>query len=158
MLAGEEVARQLIVCLSTELSINSDQLVASMRDRASVSSVAIRTFEYCFPTTYRCFSHTLDHVGEHMHTPILDKFITVWINLFSRSPNTKLAWKKKTGLPVPTYSVTRWWLKWEVMRHLHDAFGDVPLFIECDDLPPSKSKLLEILNDPPKNRKLRNNS
>ena len=40
------------------------------------------------------------------------------------------------------------------MRHLHDAFGDVPSFLECEDLPPSKTKLLVILNDPPKNRKL----
>lgn len=48
-LAGEEVARQLIVCLSTELGINSDQLVASMRDRASVNTVAIRTLSIVFP-------------------------------------------------------------------------------------------------------------
>lgn len=40
------------------------------------------------------------------------------------------------------------------MKHLHDAFGDVLSFLECEELPPSKIKLLEILNDPPKNRKL----
>ena len=40
------------------------------------------------------------------------------------------------------------------MKHLQDAFGDVHSFLECEDLPPSKSKLQEILNDPPKNRKL----
>ena len=78
----------------------------------------------------------------------------VWISLFSRSQKTKLAWRTITGLSVPTYSATRWWSKWEVMRHLHDAFGDVPSFLECDDLPASKSKLLDILNDPPNNRKL----
>ena len=151
-LSGEEVARQLIVCLSTELGVSSDKLVASMRDRASVNTVAIRTLSIVFPQLIDigCFSHTLDHVGDKMRTPILDEFI----NLFSRSPKIKLAWRTKTGLPVPTYSSTRWWSKWEVMRHLHDAFGDVPSFLECEDLPPSKTKLLEILNDPPKNRKL----
>ena len=155
-LAGKEVARQLIVCLSTELGISCDLLVAAMRDRAAVNTVAIRTLGIVFPRIIDigCFSHTLDHIGEKLLTPILDEFIKVWINLFSRSPKTKLAWKSKTGLPVPTYSVTRWWSKWEVMRHLHDAFGDVPSFIECNDLPPSKFKLQEILNDPPKNRKL----
>ena len=155
-LTGEEVACQLIVCLSTELGISSSQLVASMRDRASVNTVAMRTLGIVFPQVIDigCFSHTLDHIGEKLHTPILDEFIKMWINLFSRSPKTKLAWTTMTGLPVPTYSATRWWSKWEVIRHLHDAFGDVPSFLESDDLPASKSKLLEILNDPPKNRKL----
>lgn len=155
-LSGEEVARQLIVCLSTELGINSDLLVATMRDRASVNTVAIRTLGIVFPkiVDIGCFSHTLDHVGENLNTPILDEFIKVWINMFSRSPKTKLAWKTKTGLTVPTYSATRWWSKWEVMRHLHDAFGDVSSFVASDELPPSKSKLQDILDDPPKNRKL----
>ena len=40
------------------------------------------------------------------------------------------------------------------MKYLHDAFGDVKSFLENEDLPPSCLKLLEILNDPPKNRKL----
>ena len=36
----EEVARQLILCLSTELGICSNDLIASMRDRASANNVA----------------------------------------------------------------------------------------------------------------------
>ena len=35
----EEVARQLILCLSTELGICSNDLIASMRDSASVNNV-----------------------------------------------------------------------------------------------------------------------
>ncbi len=57
-------------------------------------------------------------------------------------------------LQVPTYSATRWWSKWEVMNHLLKSFGDVCSFLQNDELPPSKLKLLEILNDSPKNRKL----
>ena len=99
-LTGEELARQLIVCLSTELGISSDMLLASMRDRASVNSAAMRTLSIVFPKVFDigCFSHTLDHVGEHLKTPILDEFMKVWIGMFSRSPKTKLAWKTKTGL------------------------------------------------------------
>ena len=81
-----------------------------------------------------CFSHILDHVGEKLKTPILDKFVSGWINIFSRSPKTKLAWKTQTGLPVPSYSTTRWWSKWEVIKHMHDAFGDVKSFLEDDNL------------------------
>ena len=88
-----------------------------MRDRASVNNVAVQTLKIVFPLMFNigCFSHTLDHVGEKLKTPILDKFVSGWINIFSRSPKTKLAWKTETGLPVPSYSTTRWWSKWEVI-------------------------------------------
>ena len=33
-------------------------------------------------------------------------------------------------------------------------FGDIPSFVEDEDLPPSRLKLKETLDDPPKNRKL----
>ena len=155
-LTGEELAHQLIVCLSTELGIKPDLFVAAMRDRASVNSVAMRTLSIVFPNVLDigCFSHTLDHVGENFTTPILDEFVKVWINMFSRSPKAKLVWRTQTGLPALTYSPTRWWSKWEVIKHFHDTFGDIPQFVAHEDLPPSRLKLQEILNDPPKNRKI----
>ena len=151
-LTGEEVAHQLIVCLSTELGIKLELLVSAMRDRASVNSVAMHTLSIVFPNILDigCFSHTLDHVGENFKTPILDEFIKVWINMSLRSLKTKLLWRTKTGLPAPTYCPTRWWSKWEVIKQLH-----VPPFVEDENLPPSRLKLKEILDDPPKNRKLR---
>ena len=91
-----------------------------------------------------------------MKTPVLNKFMKCWIGMFSRSPKTKLAWKTQTSLPVPSYLTTRWWSKWEVMKHLHDSFGDVKSFLENNDLPSSKSELLEIINDPPSQWKLKN--
>ena len=144
------------MCLSTEYGIGSNLLQAAMRDRASVNSVAMRTLSIVFPNILDigCFSHTLDHVGEHFNTPALDVFMKVWISMFSSSPKTKLAWTTKTGLSIPSYSVTRWWSKWEVMKFLHDSFGDVESFLEIEDLPPSKVKLQEILHDPPSKRKL----
>ena len=94
-LTGEEVARQLITCLSTELSILQHLVVSVMRDRASVNDVAMRTIGvlYSLMIEVGCFSHTLDHVGEHMVTPILDDFTKAWISLFSHSPKSRLAWK-----------------------------------------------------------------
>ena len=115
--------------------------------------MAIRTLSIVFPAMVDIgyFSHTLDLVGETFNTPILEEFVKVWINMFFRSPKTKLAWSTRTGLPAPTYSATRWW---EMMKHLHDSFGDVKSFLDDDSLPPSRLKLLEILNDAPRNRKL----
>ena len=42
-MTGEEVAHQIIMVFSTELGIPSHLLIAAMRDRASVNSVAMRT-------------------------------------------------------------------------------------------------------------------
>ena len=39
----EELARQIIMVLSTELGILSSQVIVGTRDRASINSVAMRT-------------------------------------------------------------------------------------------------------------------
>ena len=155
-LTGEEVARQLIMTLSTELGILDGRLVAAMRDRAAVNGVAIRTLNVIYPSLIDvgCFSHTLDNVGDKFNTPTLDRFFKHWIGMFSRSPKTKLAWKARTDLPVPTYSVTRWWSKWEVLRNPHDAFGDVYAFLQDTELTLSRLTLLAILDNDPERRKL----
>ena len=125
-----------------------------MRDRASVNDVAIRTLNIVYPKLFDvgCFSHTLDHVGEKLHTPVLDEFAKPWINMFSRSHKSKLAWRTQTGLSVPSHSNTRWWSKWEVLRQVHDCFGDVFSFItnSADMSPAYKSKLIVIISNPVK--------
>lgn len=80
-LTGEELAQQLIVCLSTELGITANMILASMRDRTSVNTAAMGTVKIDI-LDIGCFSHTLDHVGERMNTPVLDEFMKGWIGLF----------------------------------------------------------------------------
>ena len=157
-MTGEEVARQIIVVLSTELGIPSHLLVGAMRDRASVNEVAMRTVRIVYNqcVDIGCFSHTLDHVGERMSTPVLDKFFSAWISLFYRSPKTRLLWKSQTGLSPPSYSSTRWWSRFEVIYHLFCAFGDLSPFLDNEEVAgANSSKLREIVNDPAKNRKLK---
>lgn len=84
----------------------------------------------------------------------LNQFIKGRIGMFSRSPKTKLAWKTKTGIPVPSYSAIMWWLKCEVMRQMHDSFGDVHSFLQDRSLPHLRLKLLQVLDDLPQCRKL----
>ena len=156
-MTGEELARQLIQCLSTELGITTgDILIAIMHDRALVNNVAVQTLKIIYPTLIDigCFSHTLDLVGEKFCTPTLDQFFKCWINMFSRSTKTKLAWKNRTGLSAPSYSTTRWWSKWEVLKGILETFGDVCSFLQQRGLPPTRLKLLEMLDDSPQKRKL----
>ena len=75
-MTGEEIAQQIIVILSTEFGISSNLIVAAMHDRASVNDVAMRTIKVVYneQLDVGCFSHTLNHVGERMNTPILHDF------------------------------------------------------------------------------------
>ena len=81
-MTGEEIARELIHVLSATYTIGPDQLIAAMRDRASVNNVAMRTLTVIYPRVLDigCFSHTVDRVGEQFKTPILSEF-----SLFSQS-------------------------------------------------------------------------
>jgi hypothetical protein len=98
---GEEVARQVITVVSTELSVTPNKVLAAMHDRAAVNNVAMRTISVVYNqiTDVGCFSHTLDNVGNHMKTPILNDFSRMWIGLFSYSPKARLAWRMRTGMP-----------------------------------------------------------
>ena len=157
-MSGEEVARQIISALSTELGIGTHLVVAAMHDQASVNEVAMRTVSVLYNKVMDigCFSHTLDHVGERMKTPVLDDFSKAWIGLFARSPKSRLAWRTQTGLPPPSFSATRWWSRFEVIHQLHNAFGNVDSFLGSDNMPPAtSSKLLDILHDTAKCRKLK---
>ena len=116
-----------------------------------MNNMAMRTLTviYLRVLDIGCFSHTVDRVGEQFKTPILSEFSTSWIMLFSHSPKAKLLWKEQTGRSITSYSVTRWWSRWEVLEQLLVLFGDVEVFLQRnDDLgPASRQKLLSIIQD-----------
>ena len=81
---GEELAHQLLSSLFVDFSIPPSSLLAAARDRASVNNVAIRHLKILYPNLVDigCFSHNLDHFGEKMATPNLEKFMKSWVSLF----------------------------------------------------------------------------
>ena len=153
-MTGEEIARELISVLSTNYSIASDRLLASMRDRASVNGVAMRTVKIVYPTVLDigCFSHTIDHVGDKFKTPILNEFVSSLVKHFSHSPKARLLWKEQTGKSMPSYSATRWWSKWEVMKELMVKFGEIEPYLtlasEQDVGTATTAKMLAVLSVP----------
>ena len=74
-LTSEEIARKLINVLSVTYSIHLNNLLAGMRDRASMNNVAMNTLKIVYPSIVDigCFLHTIDHVGGRFNTP------TEWI-------------------------------------------------------------------------------
>lgn len=150
-MTGEEIARELINTLSVEYSVPCQELLAAMHDRASANTVAMRTLKVVYPSVIDvgCFSHTLDLVGEKFCTPHLSEFITWWVSLFSHSPKACLLWREQTSRPTVSYSPTRWWSRWEVIKQLMETFGDVePFLTRNEDLAPAtRKKLLTYFND-----------
>ena len=110
-----QLSQVLLECLFTHLQLRGQQIKAIMRDGASVNGAAVRNLQEFMPSVMNvlCFSHTLDNVGQHFNTPILDTFGQKWIRLFSVSHKAKLRWKDQTGQAAKSFSETRWWSRWE---------------------------------------------
>ena len=157
-MTGEEVAHQIVSVISQELGIPSSYVIAASRDRASVNDVAMRTVKVVYSSILDigCFSHTLDHVGERLRIPQLDTFFKAWVSLFAHSPKARLLWRMQAGLSPPSYSTTRWWSRYEVIKQMHDAFGDVCTFLGNHELPTTTTtKMIDILNSSANCRKLK---
>lgn len=162
-MSGEETARELLSALSTEYAIASSNLLAAIRmhDHASVNTVAMQTVKVLYPSVLDigCFSHTIDHVGEHFSAPTLHDFGILWVSLFSRSPKARVMWKTRTGRSMLSYSQTRWWSRWEVYNQLLALFGDVLPFLEenSDISTATRTKLIALMRDPTKYTLLNSN-
>ena len=153
-MVAEELARELISVLSVKYSVPSELFLGAMHDRASVNLSAMQTIKIVYPliVDIGCFSHTIDRVGEKFKTEVLTEFIHSWIMLFSHSSKVKMLWKSQVGCSMISYSTTRWWSKWEVIKMLMLKFGDIELFLSRnEDIGPTlRPKLLGILQNPQK--------
>ena len=79
-MTGEELARELISVLSINYSASPNTLLATMRDRASVNNVALRTLKVVYPLVVDvgCFLHTINLSGECFKLPSLFEFVSTW--------------------------------------------------------------------------------
>ena len=147
-LNGAQLAGELAAVLSTTFQLKPEKLVAGIRDGAAVNRVAmehIKTILYPNLLDVICMSHSLDNVGRHFNTPVLDEFLLWWVSLFARSPASRIKWKMKTGVAVKSLSKTRWWSTYEVAVQQMEFFGDVSLFLtECEFSPSACQHLRRI--------------
>ena len=107
-------------------------MLAVMRYGAPVNGAAIRNLQVFMPQLMdiTCFAYTLDNVGLHFNTPVLDDFGQSLVHLFSSSWTARLCWKERTGHGVKSVSDTRWWSLWELFHKRLLSFGDVEAFID----------------------------
>ena len=81
-----ELAREIILCLSTFFQINPSKVVAFVRDGAAVSTATLEQVMMLLYTQANeiiCASHSLDNVGQRFDTPTFSEFAQWWVALFS---------------------------------------------------------------------------
>ena len=88
------------------LGVSGENLLACMRDGASVNGKAMRTIEIMYPKVMNinCFSHALDLVGSKFVIPNLDKFTKHWFMIVQHSSKAKLLWRQRTDQSLKSYS------------------------------------------------------
>ena len=135
-----------------ENAIQPGALLVAMKDGAYVKQAALQQVRFFFPQLLdvTCFSRKIDNVGKHFEFRVLDTFAQYWVSLFSHSAAAHLAWKARTGTAMPTFSLTRWWSKWEVMNLVLEYFADVEPFVRENDhlAPATRAHLMQIFNSP----------
>jgi hypothetical protein len=98
-----------------------------------------------------CFPHTLHNCGKHINLPVLEEFMTPWLQLVCNPGAAKLRWKGVIGGQAASYSKVRWWSRWEVMKEIALNFGAVPQFLadlEADDIGDATTiKMIEMIRN-----------
>lgn len=100
---GDELARIMIEVLHRKLGVLQGQLLAAMRDRASVNTCALRTVSVLYPDMLDvgCISHFLDRVGVKCKTPALTPCMSTWNVIFTTSMKARRVWSQISGRECP---------------------------------------------------------
>ena len=64
--------------------------------------------------------------------------------MFSHSPKVRFIWKEQIGRAMGSYSATRWWSRWEIMKQLMVQYPEIEMFLKNnpDVAPASHAKLI----------------
>ena len=144
-MTGEELAQEMLGVLCREYKLSTEQVLAAMRELASVNGVAIRLIRIMLPDLLDigCYSHTVDIAGSKFECPTVEEFIKPWISFFYHNPKARFEWKIRTGRAMASYSENHCWIRWEVFPQVVQQFGDVhPFLQEQTELSPVKRKKL----------------
>ena len=136
---GDGLCRLILKTLQQELGLDLDYCVAYARDSCATNGVATRglLLHSVYAASILCFSHTLHNSGKHLNLPVIDEFMTGWLQLVMQPGAAKSRWKGIIGTEVASYSKVRWWSRFEIMEEIATNFGEIPDFIrslEDDDI------------------------
>ena len=128
---SDALFRLIVTTLHRHLGLDLDHCVAYARDSCSTNYAAVKRL---LPLSINglnmlCFAHTLHNTGKHLYLPVLEEFITPWLQLIPKPGAARLRWQAILGKCVSSYSTVRWWSRWEIMEELALNFGALPQFL-----------------------------
>ena len=150
---GDALFRLILTTLQTKLGLDLDHCVAYARDSCSTNHCAVNLLMPASANALNmlCFPHTLHNTGKHLVLPVLNEFMTSWLNLVPKPGAAKLRWEAILGKGCSKYSKVRWWSRWEIMQEIATNFGALPNFLadlDNNDIGEATTKkMIEILTN-----------
>jgi hypothetical protein len=128
---------------------------ASAGLKAALSYVArLEEAALLHPFEAGCMSHTISHVGEHFHTPEMDRLLTHVRVMFGKSNEATRLWKEHSvnGQPLASFAGVRWWNEYLQVCQIYgmglDALLDVARQLRANQLCAESSlKIIRALED-----------
>lgn len=153
---ASQLASLLTSSLITEMGIDASRVVALPRDSCSTNGAAIRLMlnnPFYNATDIMCICHILNCMGERIRFPLLQEFMTPWLDLVGgREPHAgaKGLWSQMVApQSVPGYSKVRWWSKAEIQFLMAENVDKLLPFVRMlrdrDIGDATTMKMLEIL-------------
>jgi len=120
---------QLANCIHNELiryGLKPEQIVCYQKDRAAVNDAAILLLSsmYVYALNLHCISHTLCHVGEHLHSlnNIVKELLSLIKSMLNQNSGCNKAstrWKSVFGDSWKNPGNTRWWSTYETIMFIN---------------------------------------
>jgi hypothetical protein len=128
---GDALFRLILTTLQTKLGLDLAYCVAYARDSCATNHSAVNLLMPASANALNmlCFPHTLHNTGKHLELPVLNEFMTSWLNLVPQPGGAKLRWEAILGKGCSKYSKVRWWSRWEIMQEIATNFGALPNFL-----------------------------
>lgn len=156
-LRHQHIVAVLQDAIAREYQLDFRNIASFQRDRAAVNSAAMRLLCEQYPTAedIPCFSHTLDHCGDHFNAPVLDGFAKELLGLLSTSAIARHTWLELAGSSFPSCSATRWWSYYDCLRYLHEHEDAIRAFLGHPDVQARVGKRITALTQTWQNAVLR---
>ena len=152
------VCGEISSCLSRRRLIHEDVTSVSV-DACSVNLRAMEMIKDSYNInwfTNLCLSHLANNAGNCAKFVILSQVWSLIQKIFKNSDNAKTEWETMTGSAWKSYSETRWYSQFEVLKDVYDKFLDLEPFllrlIDTNTSVANANRLYEMLTDEVKRR------
>jgi hypothetical protein len=132
-LDGDTQAALLVSVLCTEYGIRLPDVMYAVHDRASTNYKSINVLKSLCQNlvSLGCLTHTIDHVGEHVQTPNLDKLYGALLLCFAQSVNAKKLYLASTTETWRQPNTTRFWSWFESKMAILRVYPKISVFLNA---------------------------